>query len=112
MNLGLRDAVFLAPVLMEHLHASENSKATTPTERERLDKPLKKWGDWRHKQALTVIHIAKGVLSFATWKDEIKWYFGIIPVNWVKVRNFVMWFLGVTGLRARNPWKLSGLGNR
>ena len=110
MNLGLRDAVFLGPVLAEHLKRSTGAETVSRAE---LDAPLKEWAAWRHEQALKVIALAKGLMSIATWQDKTTWYFGFIPVNWVSVRNFLFWVGGVTGTaKKRAPWRLSGLQNR
>lgn len=110
MNLGLRDAVFLAPVLMEHLRQSANAKSAA--DRAKIDAPLKKWGEWRHAQALKIIALANTVLGFSTWKNETQWYYGVIPVNWVWVRSWMIWAMKLAGLGRRNPWRLSGLANR
>ena len=110
MNLGIRDAISLAPVLMEHLRQSANIEA--PEDRAMIDHSLRKWGDWRHEQALKVIALAKGVLSFATWENKVQWYFGVIPINWVWIRSWMLRLQEATGMRKRNPFKLSGLANR
>ena len=107
MNLGLRDAVLLGPVLAEHLKRSTSSPLLS---RDELDAPLKKWAEWRHGQALKIIRLTKGLLRFATWKNEITWHAGFIPVNWTRVRSFALWFGGVTGLvKKKVPMRLSGL---
>ena len=113
MNLGIRDAVFLGPVLAEHLQRTRASAAGADRDREAVDAPLVAWARIRHERALTVIKLAKRSLSLASWKDERVWYFGIIPVNWARVRSFAMWLMSVTGYTRRVvPWELSGLRNR
>lgn len=110
MNLGLRDAVFLGPVLSAHLRAG--TQTASPAGTATLDAPLQKWADVRHERALTVVRMVKNIMSTAAYKDEITWHYGFIPVNWVRVRNFLLWVGDVTG-RAKNtiPWRLSGLLN-
>ena len=111
MNLGLRDAVFLGPILAAH--ARQGAHHASPEVRAKLDEPLQAWAQQRHERALEVIRFAKETLARASWKDEIVWYWGTLPVNWMKVRNFIMWFLNVTGISRRViPWQLSGLRNR
>ena len=57
MNLGLRDAISLGPILAERVKNSEDSSAA--------DDGLRKWADDRHTQALRVIDLAKGMLAWA-----------------------------------------------
>ena len=111
MNLGLRDAVCLGSVLAEHL--TRSTVTATDASRDELAAPLKAWAAWRHKQALTVIGLTKKMLTVATLQDKVTWHYGCIPVNWVRVRNFVLWSGGVTGIaRKKVAWRLSGLGTR
>ena len=70
------------------------------------------WAADRHAKALKVIKLAKGLLGAATWKDEITWYLGCVPVNWVYVRNFMMSLGRWTGMAQKMPWALSGLQNQ
>lgn len=108
LNLGLRDAIFLAPVLADH----SRQMAKETADRAKADKLLQAWADIRHQRALKVIRLAKEGHKFSTWKDERVWYLGIIPVNWVRVRNFMLWLMEVTGYANRiPPWQLSGLKN-
>lgn len=108
MNLGLRDAVFLGPVLTAH--AQRSARHMSPEVRAKLDEPLEAWAEQRHEVALKVIRFAKETLSSMTRKDEVVWHWGILPVNWLKVRNFMMWFWNITGIARRVvPWQLSGL---
>ncbi|KAF7797478.1 hypothetical protein EIP86_008676 [Pleurotus ostreatoroseus] len=105
MNLGLRDAVSLGPVLAEHAKRNEHYGAA--------DAPLKKWADDRHAQALRVIGTAKVMMRWISAQNVYSMYYGIIPVNWFKVRNWMLWTVDVTGvLQKKLPWRLSGLLNR
>lgn len=109
MNLGIRDSVFLGPILAEHVRKAKGGAA----DREELDAPLKAWAKERHERALKVIKLAKTTLSASSWRDEVVWYLGFIPINWVKVRNFVFTIMSLTGYTKRvTPWQLSGLKNR
>ncbi|THH01436.1 hypothetical protein EW026_g1279 [Hermanssonia centrifuga] len=111
MNLGLRDSVFLGPILAEHLKRSTQASATY--ERAELDEPLKQWAAVRHAHALKIISVAKRMLAVFSCKNEITWYFGVIPINWMKVRNIGMWISELTGYSRRmNAWNLSGLASR
>ena len=110
MNLGIRDAVFLGPVLAQHLKSAEGMSVS---DAQKLDGPLLAWAKVRHGRALKVIRTAKDAISRASIKDETVWYLGFIPVNWLKVRNFFMWVMISTGIMARvMPWQLSGLKAR
>ena len=105
MNLGLRDAVSLGPVLAEHIKQGQHTGAR--------DARLRQWADSRHAQALNVIGLAKRMLAWAGMKNEISFYYGIIPVNWFRIRNLELWLGDVTGYIGRKmPWALSGLLNR
>ncbi|GJE95106.1 FAD-dependent monooxygenase [Phanerochaete sordida] len=113
MNLGLRDAAFLGPVLAAHVRASATARGAQGVPRAQLDRGLADWAAARHARALKVIRTTKAMLARSSWKDELVWYWGVVPVNWVRVRNFGMWVLGVTGITARVvPWDLSGLKGR
>ncbi|EKM55414.1 uncharacterized protein PHACADRAFT_256029 [Phanerochaete carnosa HHB-10118-sp] len=111
MNLGLRDAAFLGPVLAEHVRHS--AQLTSPEECMELDAPLKAWAQQRHERALNVIRSTKASLSRMSCSDEVVWCWGVVPVNWMRVRDFIMWLMNVTGVARRIvPWELSGLMNR
>ncbi|KAF7797484.1 hypothetical protein EIP86_008683 [Pleurotus ostreatoroseus] len=104
MNLGLRDAVSLGPILAEHARTNEHYGA---------DALLRKWAEDRRTQALTVIGAAKVMMTWIAAQNVYSMYYGILPVNWFKVRNFMLWLGDVTGVLQRKlPWQLSGLLNR
>ena len=104
MNLGLRDAISLGPALARHIVNSQQADTA--------DVDLEKWADERHAQALKVIARAKSMLAWAGAKNVPSVYYGVVPVNWFKVRNFILWAGSVTGfLKANLPWQLSGLLN-
>ena len=109
MNLGIRDAISLGPVLVEHLQRTKSIAGTAT--RAEIDTPLRKWAEWRHEMAVKVVGLAKSILSFATWPDRTQWYCGVIPINWVTVRNLALW-VGAGLMKRRAPWSLSGLLNR
>lgn len=111
MNLGLRDAIFLGPVLAQHIASS--AAAQSEAERVQADEQLVKWGRERRVGALTVIALANRTLSVFSIRKGLRWYYDIIPVNWAYVRSWIMWFFAATGISARmTPWQLSGLNNR
>lgn len=108
MNLGIRDAVFLGPVLAQHLRSS--TVMSSVSDLQKLDEPVQAWANTRHERALNVIRMAKTAISRASIKDETVWYLGFIPVNWLRVRNFFLWIMISSGLVARvMPWQFSGL---
>jgi 2-polyprenyl-6-methoxyphenol hydroxylase-like FAD-dependent oxidoreductase len=109
MNLGLRDAVSLGPVLAAHIkHCAQTASAQGD-----VDEPLRAWATVRHERALKVIQLTKTLLTSVRWKNEITWYKGIIPINLVKLRQWVMWLGGITGYTQETAaWQLSGLQNR
>ena len=97
MNLGLRDAIGLGPVLMAHLKASQ----TFPLPHN-LDKPIREYAISRQRRALEVINMTKGIISLTTflrpdayWRIWLLKYFG----NFRVVKNAA-------------AWRLSGLGAR
>lgn len=111
MNLGVRDAVFLGPVLAQHI--TKSKEAQSPAEQAKADQELIAWTEERQKRARAVIAIANRTLDGASWKRGFTWYIGIIPFNWAWFRTCALWFAGATGLTARvTPWRLSGLKNR
>ena len=114
MNLGLRDAVFLGPVLAQYItQMNSAAKANSPTERAQADAQLVKWGEERRDQAVIVITLANRVLTAMSLQEKWTWYWGLVPVSLTFVRTWGLWFLGVTGLAEKVlPWKLSGLQNR
>ena len=112
MNLGLRDAVYLAPVLLDHMKKSKEVVSSADLKAVD-DATLQSWASDRHEKALKVIAFAKSSMKHTTWKNEFTWYLGVIPINWVWVRNFLMWFGRKVGITRRKvPWQLSGLMNR
>ena len=105
MNLGLRDAVSLGPILAEHAKRNEHYGDA--------DTLLKKWADDRHAQALKVIGTSKVMMRWISANNVYSMYYGIVPVNWFKIRNWMLWTADVTGLLQKKlPWRLSGLLNR
>ncbi|KAI0695903.1 FAD/NAD(P)-binding domain-containing protein [Cytidiella melzeri] len=109
MNLGLRDAVFLGPALAAHITLRTQSSGSP---REAIDEPLKRWADNRHEQALKVIRFTKALLKSIGWKNEITWYYGVLPVNLVKLRHWILWLGDITGyMKKTTAWNLSGLLN-
>ncbi|KAI0818587.1 hypothetical protein BC629DRAFT_1463013 [Irpex lacteus] len=108
MNLGLRDAIFLGPVLATHIKQTSQRTSSPVT----ADISLEEWAKSRHERALKVIRLTKALLTTIRWKDEITWYYGFLPVNMVKLRQWVLWVGDITGYTKRMAaWQLSGLQN-
>jgi len=110
MNLGLRDAIRLAPVLAKHLR--DSSQPVSSSSVQAKDKELRTWADDRRKQGLTVINLTRNMLSVANLKNETTWKFGIFPFNPVVLRNIILrWVTQFSFVRQKIAWRMSGLGN-
>lgn len=105
MNLGLRDAISLGPILAAHV--ASQSGASAPD-----DSPLQAWAVHRRQQGLTIIQLTKTILRVASLPHGVTWVWGVIPVKLAAVRNLGLWFLARSAwLRGKIAWRLSGLGN-
>ncbi|KAK0483769.1 FAD/NAD-P-binding domain-containing protein [Armillaria novae-zelandiae] len=93
MNLGIRDAVFLAPALEKSL--SENK-----------DDELESWATVRRTRALTTIQMTKQI---AASMNHI-----LSPNRFVACLSFWIFrfMTGFAFMRRMAAWRLSGLGNR
>jgi 2-polyprenyl-6-methoxyphenol hydroxylase-like FAD-dependent oxidoreductase len=101
MNLGIRDAVGLAPVLAQHL-------ALTESHGEDPDKILQAYADRRHKRALAIIHLTKrlqgiGISLRSTVMGRIA--SGILVMALSALRS-------IPAVRGAMAWRLSGLAAR
>ncbi|KAI8998715.1 FAD/NAD-P-binding domain-containing protein [Trametes punicea] len=109
MNLGIRDAVKLAPALAEYLRAT--SDAAFGGSRD-VDAPLRRWAEERRGRALTVIRMVKQLTGLLTLPNQQRWVLGIIPFNPIWLRDtFLAFMCKFTWWRARGAWQISGLGN-
>ncbi|KAI0332894.1 FAD/NAD-P-binding domain-containing protein [Cubamyces sp. BRFM 1775] len=112
MNLGIRDAIKLAPALIEYLRTAPASPTTTRAQLDLVDAPLRQWAEERHERALAVIKFVKQMEGLMTLPNERRWLLGIVPYNPAWLRDV---FMGImcrfTWWRARTAWQVSGLGN-
>jgi 2-polyprenyl-6-methoxyphenol hydroxylase-like FAD-dependent oxidoreductase len=100
MNLGLRDAIGLGPVLAAHLKAFQ----TMPAQPD-LDKPLCEYAAARHTRALEVIHLTKSLIKSASYLDST----GLTSRVMITLVRFLMKF---RFFQSAVAWRLSGLGAR
>ncbi|KAL4248141.1 FAD/NAD(P)-binding domain superfamily protein [Abortiporus biennis] len=111
MNLGIRDAIALGSALATHVAYTE--PVVSPSEYRELDKPLREWSVHRRARGITVISLTKRLLSFAGVEDKSILYWGIVPVNWAKLRNIALNIVSnLPFVQRALAWRLSGLGNR
>jgi 2-polyprenyl-6-methoxyphenol hydroxylase-like FAD-dependent oxidoreductase len=107
MNLGLRDAIFLGPVLVQHINQSRESHPTSDP-----DAILWKFASIRHKRALAVIRMTKVMLSVMGTPATSKWFWWF-PVSFGTIRNIILRILGQFAfVRRMAAWRVSGLGVR
>ena len=94
MNLGIRDAIALGPVLVAHF----NSHKDDPTGNDTI---LEEYASTRRNRALATIRLTKRIMStvgvFAGW-TRLHWLLKLIA--------------GIPFVRSTIAWNLSGLGNR
>ncbi|CDO70808.1 hypothetical protein BN946_scf184798.g124 [Trametes cinnabarina] len=109
MNLGVRDAVRLAPVLAQYLRST--SLTGSPLNAD-VDEPMERWAEERRARGLTVIRMVKQLTALLAIPNETRWIMGIIPVNPAWIRDTFLGFMcKFTWWRARAAWQVSGLGN-
>ncbi|KAI0781024.1 FAD/NAD-P-binding domain-containing protein [Trametes elegans] len=107
MNLGIRDAVRLAPSLAEYLR---NSAAGGPVAE--VDAPLRLWGEERRERARTVIRTVKDMQRLMAMPNKTTWVLGIIPLNLAWLRDiFLRIVCRFQWWRARGAYRVSGLRN-
>ncbi|OSD01599.1 FAD/NAD-P-binding domain-containing protein [Trametes coccinea BRFM310] len=109
MNLGIRDAVRLAPVLAEYLRNTTSTGIPTSGD---VDGPMKRWAEERRARGLTVIRTVKQLTALLAMPNETRWIMGIVPVNPTWIRDTFLGFMcKFTWWRARAAYQVSGLGN-
>ncbi|OBZ75211.1 Pentachlorophenol 4-monooxygenase [Grifola frondosa] len=105
MNLGIRDAISLGPILAEYILPSGVTLGDP-------DSPLRTWATARRERALGIIRLTKQILSLMSMQDETTKVLGFIPINYASIRNAVMGFITKSRwVRMMLSWRLSGLGN-
>ncbi|KAF5380826.1 hypothetical protein D9615_003948 [Tricholomella constricta] len=97
MNLGIRDAISLGPVLAAH--AASNNESLPKN-----DKLLEEYVTTRRDRALSTIRLTKRIMSIANVLGTAK----LLDINY--------WFFRLVGripfVKRQIAWNLSGLGNR
>jgi len=112
MNLGLRDAIFLGPVLVKHMNQSRERQPTSATQISDPDAILRKFASVRRKRALAVIRMTKVMLSVMGAPAASKWFWWF-PVSFGTIRNTILRILGQFAfVRRMAAWRVSGLGVR
>ena len=109
MNLGIRDAIKLAPAVAEFVRAS-NASPETPLDD--LEKPLAEWAADRRGKALTVIGLVKQLQGLMSMPNERQYALGFIPYNAAWIRDTLMGFATkFEFMKANGAYRVSGLGN-
>nr|VWO98759.1 Increased rDNA silencing protein 4 [Ganoderma boninense] len=89
MNLGIRDAIKLAPAVAEFVRAATSSPDTLTAE---FEKPLAEWAVERRGKALTVIGLVKQLQGMISMPNERQYALGFIPYNAAWIRDTLMGF--------------------
>lgn len=112
MNLGLRDAIFLGPVLVKHINQSRGWQTTPATQTSNPDDILRNFASVRRKRALAVIRMTKVMLSLMGAPAASKWFWWF-PVSFGTIRNAILRILGrFPFVKSMAAWRVSGLGVR
>ncbi|KAI0781025.1 FAD/NAD(P)-binding domain-containing protein [Trametes elegans] len=110
MNLGIRDAVRLAPVLATYVR-TRASDDWAPGSID-IDAPLRRWAEERRERAITVIHMVKRMSRMMSLANRTTWILGVVPVNLVWLRNtFLRIVCSFAWWRTNVAYRVSGLGN-
>ncbi|KAI0751918.1 FAD/NAD(P)-binding domain-containing protein [Daedaleopsis nitida] len=111
MNLGIRDAIKLAPVLAAYLSLRAGPDAGG-SERE-SESAMRTWAQQRRGRALEVIALVKRLQQMMWVPNERRWFLGTVPYNPGWLRNvFLRFVTRFEWFRANNAWRVSGLGTR
>ncbi|KAG1887608.1 hypothetical protein F4604DRAFT_1173801 [Suillus subluteus] len=104
MNLGIRDAIFLAEVVTKHIQASVENPDMDDT-------MLQEIADVRHARALEIIGFTKTLLKLASFTyDSYAWW---MPCSRASIRDLLLRILGrFDYVQSKVAWSLSGLGRR
>jgi 2-polyprenyl-6-methoxyphenol hydroxylase-like FAD-dependent oxidoreductase len=102
MNLGLRDAVMLGPVL---------ATALTTGSYPETDELVRAYMTVRRDRALKVIGMTKFMAGAVGMSPSIRKKFAWSPIKFYTVRDWVLWFLGKSSwVRRTLAYRFSGLG--
>jgi len=108
MNLGLRDAIFLGPVIATHIEQCQ-SQPLSAAQTSNLDDILAKFASDRRSRALTVIRMTKTLVN-AVGAPASKWFWWF-PLSYGTIRNTMVRILGrFRFVKSIFAWRLSGLG--
>ncbi|KAG1720147.1 hypothetical protein EDB19DRAFT_2044754 [Suillus lakei] len=104
MNLGIRDAIFLAEAVTKHIQASAENPDVDDT-------ILRELADARHARALEIIGFSETLLKLASYTyDTYAWW---IPFSGASIRDLMLRILGrFDFVQSKVAWSLSGLGRR
>ncbi|KAF8268865.1 hypothetical protein EI94DRAFT_1726541 [Lactarius quietus] len=101
MNLGIRDAVTLGPVLAAALTAGPSPET---------DEKLRAHMTLRRDRALQVIGMTKVMAGAAGMSPAVREKFAWSPINIYTVRDWVLWFLGKSSWVGQSlAYRFSGL---
>ncbi|KAG6897568.1 hypothetical protein C0992_000156 [Termitomyces sp. T32_za158] len=99
MNLGIRDAIFIAPALAAHAMSNNESLPSN-------DRVLEECVAARHARALSTIRLTKRIMSILN-------LFGATSGGFLNISHWLFRLVGMIPLfRKQIAWHLSGLGNR
>jgi 2-polyprenyl-6-methoxyphenol hydroxylase-like FAD-dependent oxidoreductase len=98
MNLGIRDAIYLGPILAAHIASTADSLPEN-------DRRLEEYAANRHERALSTIKLTKRIMGVAGTVSSTP-----------TLSNIAYWFIRLMAkipfVQRRLVWNLSGLGNR
>jgi len=98
MNLGIRDAISLGPVLAAHIASTDETRSAS-------DRLLEEYAVTRRRRALTTIKLTKRIMGLVR---TVGWRQILTKLSLLVVRLG----LKLPFVRRRAAWNLSGLGNR
>ena len=108
LNLGIRDAAKLAPVLAAYVASARARTGTAAPSQEGLER----WGVQRRQRAVEVIALVKSLQGRLWLSAEKRYFLGVIPYDPLWFQLTVMKFLASFGwFGARNAWQVSGLAD-
>lgn len=102
MNLGIRDAVTLGPVLAAALTAGPSPET---------DEKVRAHMTLRRDRALKVIGMTKVMAGAVGMSPAVREKFAWLPINIYTVRDWVFWLLGRSSWVSQTlAYRFSGLG--
>ena len=103
MNLGLKDAISLGPVL-----ARVMTEGSTPATHQQLRSHMAR----RRESAIEVISMAKFMAGAVGMSPKIRGALSWMPINLYTVRDWVVWALGKSSWISDSvTYRFSGLGD-